>query len=133
MRSSFLLTGVVAATAGAAVELPGSGVVTLPWTPSPAMVSNHEAARPPADTTRVKLTVRGMTCGACAVTARLVLKRADGVYRADVSHDSASAVVWYDSTRTGPERFIARLEDMTGYEAEVVEAPRRNGSGAGAE
>jgi hypothetical protein len=45
----------------------------------------------------------------------------DGVHRAEVSYDSASAVVWYDSTRTTPEQLVAKLREMTGYEARAVE------------
>jgi len=66
-----------------------------------------------------------MTCGSCAVTARLALQRVDGVHRAEVPYDSASAVVWYDSTRTSPDVFIAKLRAMTGYEARVEEPGRR--------
>jgi copper chaperone CopZ len=62
-----------------------------------------------------------MTCGGCATTARLALQRVQGVYRAEVSYDSTSAVVWYDPVRTSPELFIARLRDLTGYEARVAE------------
>ncbi len=81
-----------------------------------------------ADSARVKLAIKGMTCASCATTARIALERSEGVYRAEVSHDSASAVVDYDPERTSPPKFIANLEKMTGYEAMVVQpptAPRR--------
>jgi copper chaperone CopZ len=74
------------------------------------------------DTAKVELAVSGMTCGSCATTARIVLERVDGVYDAEVSYDSASAVVLYDPELTSPEQFIAYLEKMTDYRAEVVEA-----------
>lgn len=74
-----------------------------------------------ADTARVKLAIQGMTCGSCATTARLALKRVEGVLDATVWYDSASAVVLYDPARTSPEQFIARLERMTGYKAAVVD------------
>lgn len=83
--------------------------------------------RSPTDTVRVKLAVRGMTCGGCATTARIALERVEGVHRAEVSYDSASAVVLYDAEKTSPERFIGRLREMTGYEARVVEEPQPPG------
>jgi len=79
-----------------------------------------DGALPPADTAQVKLAITGMTCGSCATTARLALERTEGVYRAQVSYDSASAVVWYDPARTAPDRLIGRLKDLTGYEARVI-------------
>jgi copper chaperone CopZ len=73
-----------------------------------------------ADTARAKLTIRGMTCGSCATTARIALERSEGVYRARVSYDSASAVVVYDPEKTSPPAFIAELKKLTGYEAVVA-------------
>jgi copper chaperone CopZ len=66
------------------------------------------------------LAISGMTCGSCATTARLALQRVPGVYRAEVSYDSASAVVRYDAARTSPAQFIEQLEQMTGYRAQVA-------------
>jgi copper chaperone CopZ len=82
-------------------------------------------AEAPADTVVAHLAVKGMTCGSCAATARLVLKRVPGVHDAEVSYETASAVVRYDPARTDPARFIARLREMTGYEARVVEPPAK--------
>lgn len=128
-----LLTGIVAATAGGAPR-PCCDVAFQPAASPPTAVGIELGApRPPADTVRVKLAVRGMTCGSCAVTARLVLQRVDGVYRAEVSHDSATAVVWYDPVRTSPQQFIAKLPEMTGYEARAVEEIVRKEKAAGTE
>lgn len=74
----------------------------------------------PSDTARTKLAITGVTCGSCATTARIALERVPGVYRARVWYDSASAVVWYDSTMTAPPKFIAKLQDATGFKAQVV-------------
>lgn len=74
-----------------------------------------------ADTAVAKLAITGMTCGSCATTARLALQRVPGVFKAHVSYDSASAVVRYDPDRTEPATFIAKLKEMTGYEARVAE------------
>lgn len=83
-----------------------------------------DVARPavvaPSDTARAKLAIKGMTCGSCATTARIALERVPGVYRARVWYDSASAIVWFDSTATAPPKFIAKLREATGFEAQVV-------------
>lgn len=80
------------------------------------------SAAAPADTARIELAVAGMTCGSCAVTARVALRRTEGVIRAEVSYDSARAVIWYDSARVTPERIIKELHDRTGYEARITTA-----------
>ncbi len=74
-----------------------------------------------ADTAVTKLTIAGMTCGSCATTARLVLQRVPGVYHAEVSYDSSSAVIRYDPARTEPATFIAKLKEMTGYTARIAD------------
>lgn len=76
-----------------------------------------------SDTAVTKLAITGMTCGSCATTARLVLQRVPGVYHAAVTHDSSSAVITYDPTRTKPATFIAKLTEMTGYSARVAAPP----------
>lgn len=82
---------------------------------------NAPVAQPVAgDTATVKLAIRGMTCGSCATTARIALRRAAGVYSATVSYDSATAVVTYDPEKTSPPVFIRELAWLTGYQASVV-------------
>lgn len=76
--------------------------------------------RPIAEAAQATLAIDGMTCGSCAATARLALKRSPGVLDADVSYESRTGLVWYDSTLTSPERFIADLGQMTGYSATVT-------------
>lgn len=77
------------------------------------------------DSTRLELAVAGMTCGSCAVTARVALRRMQGVVRAEVSYDSARAVIWYDPARITPERIIMELRERTGYSARIIDAPPR--------
>lgn len=72
------------------------------------------------DTATVNLAIKGMTCGGCATTARIVLRRVPGVYQADVSFESASAVVRYDPAKTSPEKLIEQLRKMTDYEASII-------------
>lgn len=115
---------VLVTTGALASGVPFAFAAALALAPSP-MAAAVELARVPspasADTAEVRLAITGMTCGSCATTARIALERAEGVYEALVSYDSASAVVRYDPQKTSPERFIAQLEKMTGYKARVVE------------
>jgi cation transport ATPase len=69
-----------------------------------------------------------MTCASCARTTRIALERSEGVYRAVVSYDSASAVVIYDADRTTPPHFIATLKQLTAYEAFVARDGAERGS-----
>ncbi len=73
-----------------------------------------------SDTATVRLHLSGMTCGSCATTARLALRRVPGVYGAEVSYEAATAVVRYDPARTSPESLIERLADLTGYGSRVI-------------
>ncbi len=70
-----------------------------------------------ADTAIARFAVSGMTCGSCATTTRIALRRLAGVYRADVSYDSATAVVRYDPQRVNPTQIAQHLERLTGYRA----------------
>jgi len=76
-----------------------------------------------SDTATVKLAIKGMTCGSCATTARIALQRVEGVFKADVSYEAASAVVQYDPAKTSPEALIAHLKKQTGFVATLAEAP----------
>ena len=98
----------------------GAGLASVQKSASAEEVVAPAVAFSAGDTAKVELAISGMTCGSCATTARIVLERVDGVYDAEVSYDSASAVVLYDPELTSPEQFIARLEKMTDYRAEVV-------------
>ena len=51
----------------------------------------------------------------------MVLRRIEGVEDADVSYEAGKAVVTYDPTVTSPDEFIPKLEEMTGYEAEIAD------------
>jgi len=97
---------------------------STPQAASSATAGMGHAAAPVArltdDTARVRFAVAGMTCGSCATTARVVLDDVDGIYRPHVSYDSASATIWYDPARVSPPASVARLKEMTGYEATVA-------------
>ena len=115
-RPALFGAGAFCPPCGQEVAAAGTG----PSTEARAYIAGGAAAARP-DTARVRLAVGGMTCGSCATTARIALERVEGVYRADVSFDSASAVVLYDAARTTPDVFIARLEKLTGYRARPVD------------
>ncbi len=110
----------LAAGAGVLALIGGSsicGICDLPGRQLAALAINSTAV----DTSTVKLAIKGMTCGGCATAARMALQRAEGVYRAEVSFETASAVVQYDPEKTSPEVLIAHLEKLTGFEARVAE------------
>lgn len=52
-----------------------------------------------APTKNATLHVEGMTCGACATSVKIVLKKIDGVIDATVSYERKRAVVQYDPDR----------------------------------
>ncbi len=113
MSKTLFAAGALAFGALAVCPLCGGG-------PDAVSATHVVALETPADTAQVRLAIQGMTCGSCATTARLALRRVAGVYDATVSYDSASAVVKYDPAATAPDRFIAELARMTGYVARVV-------------
>jgi copper chaperone CopZ len=114
----------------AAIALAGAAGLVSPLfldAPVATATSNLAAsiAGAEADSARVRLAITGMTCGSCATTARIALERSEGVYRAKVSYDSATAVVDYDPDKTSPSLFIAALKKLTGYGAAVVVEPSK--------
>lgn len=72
----------------------------------------------PPDTVRLK--IDGMTCGGCAVSARIVLQRLGGVAKAAVDYDTKIAVVVFDPKVVMPERMIRQLKEKLKYTAVVV-------------
>ncbi|MBI4538970.1 MAG: heavy-metal-associated domain-containing protein [Gemmatimonadetes bacterium] len=89
-----------------------------------AAVAQAETAllqQPMAESQKVKLRVEGMTCGGCAISARMVLERLDGVEKAEVDFERKLAVVTYDPEQVTPEHMIQTLRQKLGYEAAVVE------------
>ncbi len=100
--------------------MPASSPQVAPSAATEAGDTAVPVARLTDDTARVHFAVAGMTCGSCAATARVVLDDLDGVYRSHVSYDSASATIWYDPAQVSPPVIIARLKEMTGYQATVT-------------
>ena len=118
--------------AGTMGLLGASAVCPLCGSPPDAIAAEPGAvaasvAAVPADTAHVRLAIEGMTCGGCATTAKIILKRIPGVFEASVSYDSASAVVVFDPAVTSPKTMIEQLDQMAGYSARVVEGPQALG------
>lgn len=73
---------------------------------------------PAADTVRLK--VEGMTCGGCAISARMVLERLEGVEKAEVDYDRKLAIVHYDAKKVSPQKMIDALKSKLKYTAIVI-------------
>jgi mercuric transport protein len=88
-----------------------------------SVVAAAEAAPAPAraiELEKVTFRVEGMTCGGCAIAARTVLQRLEGVEKAEVSYEESRAVVTYDPEKVTIEEMIAAIKEL-GYTATVVE------------
>lgn len=86
---------------------------------TPTAVRATAAAVPAVEPRRVTLSIEGMTCGGCAISARRVLTRLDGVRSADVSYENRRAVVTYDASKVTIEQMFAAIETL-GYKATLV-------------
>ena len=67
---------------------------------------------------RVTLSLSGMHCESCAAGIAAMLKRTDGVMKADVSYDERRANVDYDAAKTSPEKIVEAIEKL-GYKAVI--------------
>lgn len=72
-----------------------------------------------SDSATVTLSIRGMTCGGCAIATRKMLTGLDGVARADVSYETQLATVVYDPAKVTIEQMIAAVKKL-GYTATVA-------------
>ncbi len=71
-----------------------------------------------ADQRTLVLDIKGMHCAGCASGIEAMLKRVEGVSKADVSYHGAQARVAYDAAKTTPQKIIETIETM-GYKATV--------------
>jgi mercuric ion binding protein len=79
------------------------GLLALPHLISYAYAGGPEEA---AVSRQVTLSVRKMTCSACAVTVKKSLTRIEGVKDAKVTLDPPRAVVTYEPAKVGLERLV---------------------------
>lgn len=71
-----------------------------------------------AATKTVALDVKGWTCGSCAVSTRIALKKLEGVQNVKTDHEKAEVIVTYDDSKVTPQRLIQAVERI-GYSATV--------------
>ncbi|REJ32976.1 MAG: heavy metal translocating P-type ATPase, partial [Bacillota bacterium] len=76
------------------------------------------AAAASGTTARVSLSVRGMTCAACAARIEKGLRRLPGVQEASVNLATERASVSYDPAQVKPEDMVAKIRDL-GYDVAV--------------
>lgn len=86
-----------------------------------AVVSEFGQQQQVKDTKTVRLKVDGMTCAGCAIGARKLLTRLDGVSKAEVNYEKAEAVVTYDAKKVTVAQLIAAIEKL-GYKATVIKS-----------
>lgn len=70
------------------------------------------------DEQTTNLHVKGMTCAACPVTVKQVLKKIPGVTAVNVDLKSQSALVKFDSEKTQPYQLAKAVTDV-GFPATV--------------
>lgn len=126
MTKLFLTLGIlgvtgVASVCGACKPAPATSETSLvpAANATPAVVRSASAAEPAAEPRRVTLSIEGMTCGGCAISARKVLTRLDGVRSADVSYENRRAVVTYDPSKVTIGQMIAAIGTL-GYKATLI-------------
>lgn len=74
-----------------------------------------------AATKSVTFAVEGWTCGSCAASTRIALKKLDGVGDVKTDHVKMEAVVTYGDAKVAPEKMIQAIEKL-GYKATVKAA-----------
>lgn len=74
-----------------------------------------------AEVRTATLRVEGMTCGGCATSVKIVLKKLEGVKEAKVSYEEKRATVQYDPGKITPQQMARAIEEKLGYNASVVE------------
>ena len=89
-----------------------------------ALLGCAVAAQQAAEHTTI-LKVSGMSCGECAKTVEKDARTIDGVKKATVSQPKGEAEIVYDPAKTSPEAIAKRINEKTGFKAEV---PKKDSS-----
>jgi mercuric ion binding protein len=71
-----------------------------------------------ATTQSVTLAVKGMHCGTCPITVRLLLKNQAGVSKVDIDAKGQTANIEFDPTKVTPEALAKAVTDA-GYAANI--------------
>jgi len=66
----------------------------------------------------VSFAVKGWTCGSCAASTRIALKKLDGVEEVKTNPQKMEATVTYDDGKVTPEKMIQTIERL-GYKATI--------------
>ena len=74
-----------------------------------------------AATKTATFSVKGWTCGSCAASTRIALKKVDGVKDVKTDLEQAEVVVIYDDTKVVPDQMLQAI-DKLGYKAAVKSA-----------
>jgi copper chaperone CopZ len=93
----------------------GAAISVLPCC---ALSPTASAAPPPAKV--ATLNVEKMTCGGCAISVKVVVKKIDGVKDVNVSYEDKKAVVTYDPRLTSAESIAATINEKLPYVAAVL-------------
>ncbi|VFQ43489.1 heavy-metal-associated domain-containing protein [Desulfoluna butyratoxydans] len=59
----------------------------------------------------IELPITGMTCAACSLAVKTVLKRLDGIHQVRVSFEKKTAVVIYNPQQVTPEQMAQAVND----------------------
>ena len=74
-----------------------------------------------AATNSVTFAVKGWTCGSCAASTRIALKKLDGIEDVKTDYQKMEAVVTYDDSKVTPEKMIQAIQRI-GYRATIKAA-----------
>jgi len=85
-----------------------------------------------ASTKTATFAVKGWTCGSCAASTRIALKKLEGIEDVKTDVDKGEVVVTFDDTKTAPDKMVQAIERL-GYKATaktVVSSPAASRNGA---
>lgn len=90
-----------------------------------------QAAVAIAETKTATFSVKGWTCGSCAASTRIALKKVDGVESVTTDLEKAEAVVTYDDSKATVVMMTHAIERL-GYKATIKGAASASGSATAA-
>ncbi|MFQ5584661.1 MAG: mercuric transporter MerT family protein [Calditrichia bacterium] len=102
-----------------AVTVLAIGLMAFPYiAPGLASAGQQSTAAVNSNSMETVLTVYGMTCEGCTVTAQKSLASVDGVVSAEVTLNPPQAIVKYDPEKVKPED-LTKATESVGYTSEV--------------
>lgn len=80
-----------------------------------------------AESRSAELEIKGLTCSGCAITAKIVLEKHEGVIKAEIDWESGKALVKFDGDRITPQQLADLLNEETPYVATISDhSPQSN-------